>query len=84
MRKHFPGVRQNNLPMTAPHLLSSPIRRADYQLADNLWASTGSIFLTGTQALVRVLVMQGQHDAARGLHTQGFVSGYRGYSNRSR
>ncbi|MDM0111318.1 indolepyruvate ferredoxin oxidoreductase family protein [Variovorax sp. J22R133] len=64
--------------MTAPHLPSSAIRRADYQLADNLWATTGSIFLTGTQALVRVLVMQGQHDAARGLHTQGFVSGYRG------
>jgi indolepyruvate ferredoxin oxidoreductase len=49
-----------------------------YQLADNLNASQGRIFLTGTQALVRLVLMQRQLDRAAGLNTAGFVSGYRG------
>ncbi|QNK67143.1 indolepyruvate ferredoxin oxidoreductase family protein [Variovorax sp. PAMC26660] len=63
--------------MNAPHDTAA-LRRPGYQLSDNLWAPSGSVFITGTQALIRVLVMQGRRDAARGLHTQGFVSGYRG------
>ncbi len=63
--------------MNAPHNATA-LRRPGYQLSDNLWAPSGSVFITGTQALIRVLVMQGWRDAARGLHTQGFVSGYRG------
>ncbi len=63
--------------MNAPHPATA-LRRPDYQLSDNLWADAGSVFLTGTQALIRILAMQGQRDAARGLHTQGFISGYRG------
>jgi indolepyruvate ferredoxin oxidoreductase len=59
---------------TAP----DPIVRPDYQLSDSLWATGGAIFLTGTQALVRLLLMQRQRDAAAGLDTRGFVSGYRG------
>ncbi|MCA0177279.1 MAG: indolepyruvate ferredoxin oxidoreductase family protein [Proteobacteria bacterium] len=54
------------------------IQRPAYALADSLWAEQGAIFLTGTQSLVRLLLMQRQRDAARGLHTEGFVSGYRG------
>ncbi|MBC5767997.1 indolepyruvate ferredoxin oxidoreductase family protein [Ramlibacter albus] len=57
---------------------STPIARPDYQLADSLWARSGAIFLTGTQALVRLMLMQRQRDAAAGLDTQGFISGYRG------
>ncbi|MEZ0207492.1 hypothetical protein, partial [Ideonella sp.] len=57
---------------------ASPIRRPDYRLSDNLWAKDGVVFLTGTQSLVRLLVMQRQRDLARGLNTQGFISGYRG------
>jgi indolepyruvate ferredoxin oxidoreductase len=56
----------------------SPVCRPDYHLSDCLWATQGAIFLTGTQTLVRLLVMQRQRDAAAGLHTQGFISGYRG------
>jgi indolepyruvate ferredoxin oxidoreductase len=58
--------------------MPTPIQRPDYRLADNLWADHGAVFLTGTQALVRLLLMQRRRDAARGLATAGFVSGYRG------
>ncbi|GBH25845.1 indolepyruvate ferredoxin oxidoreductase family protein [Burkholderia vietnamiensis] len=51
---------------------------SDYRLTDNLTATRGRIFLTGTQALVRLLLMQRAADTAQGLNTAGFVSGYRG------
>ncbi|WP_284614897.1 indolepyruvate ferredoxin oxidoreductase family protein [Aquabacterium humicola] len=63
----------------APDALSPPqgdLR--DYRLADNLAARTGQVFLTGTQALVKLLLMQRVLDAEQGLRTAGFVSGYRG------
>ncbi|WP_300454612.1 indolepyruvate ferredoxin oxidoreductase family protein [Accumulibacter sp.] len=41
-------------------------------------ASSGRVFLTGTQALVRLPMLQRQRDEAAGLNTAGFVSGYRG------
>jgi indolepyruvate ferredoxin oxidoreductase len=50
----------------------------DYALDDNLKRATGRVFLTGTQALVRLLCMQKIVDEAQGLNTAGFVSGYRG------
>jgi len=53
-----------------------PLR--DYRLQDNLAATSGAVFLTGTQALVRLLLMQRRLDDAAGLRTAGFVSGYRG------
>ncbi|MEZ5890160.1 MAG: indolepyruvate ferredoxin oxidoreductase family protein [Xanthobacteraceae bacterium] len=37
-----------------------------------------SVFLSGTQALVRLLIEQRAADARAGLNTAGFVSGYRG------
>ena len=52
--------------------------RSDYDLGNSLTARDGQIFLTGTQALVRLLVMQRRLDLERGLDTAGFVSGYRG------
>src|SRR6195952_3504321 len=51
---------------------------ANYQLTDNLNATQGRIFLTGTQALVRLVLMQRVADRAANLNTAGFVSGYRG------
>src|SRR5262245_27703542 len=59
-------------------LLPSSIARPEYRLADSVWAESGVVFLTGTQALVRIALMQRQRDAARGLDTRGFISGYRG------
>ena len=54
----------------------TPLR--PYELSDNLRANSGTVWLTGTQALVRLMLMQRQRDAAAGLRTGGFVSGYRG------
>jgi indolepyruvate ferredoxin oxidoreductase len=51
---------------------------AAYQLEDRYTRSTGRIFLTGTQALVRIMLDQARRDREAGLNTAGFVSGYRG------
>ncbi|OYV01924.1 MAG: pyruvate ferredoxin oxidoreductase, partial [Burkholderiales bacterium PBB5] len=74
--------------MTAPHAHpadpaalpadATALARPGYRLADALWADQGTVFLTGTQALLRLMRMQRQRDAAAGLATQGFLSGYRG------
>jgi indolepyruvate ferredoxin oxidoreductase len=41
-------------------------------------ATAGRVYLSGVQALVRLTVVQRMRDAAAGLSTAGFVSGYRG------
>ncbi len=45
---------------------------------DDKYTRSGRVFLTGTQALVRLPMIQRQRDLARGLNTAGFISGYRG------
>ncbi len=52
--------------------------REDYALDDAFDATRGTVFITGTQALVRLMLMQSDLDRAAGLSTAGFVSGYRG------
>jgi indolepyruvate ferredoxin oxidoreductase len=47
-------------------------------LDDKYALESGRVFLTGTQALVRLLMLQRQRDVLAGLNTAGFVSGYRG------
>lgn len=47
-------------------------------LDDKYLQKEGRVFLTGTQALVRLTIMQRDKDFAAGLNTAGFVSGYRG------
>ena len=47
-------------------------------LEDKYKALSGRIYLTGIQALVRLPMLQQQRDAASGLKTAGFISGYRG------
>ena len=49
-----------------------------YQLDDRYARTEGRVYLTGTQALVRVMLDQARRDRAAGLKTAGFVSGYRG------
>lgn len=50
----------------------------DYALDDRYRRDAGRVFLTGTQALVRLPLMQRALDRAAGLNTAGFISGYRG------
>ncbi|MFN3960887.1 MAG: indolepyruvate ferredoxin oxidoreductase family protein [Parvularculaceae bacterium] len=49
-----------------------------YDLDDRYRRRAGRVFLTGTQALVAILLHQRRLDRAAGLNTAGFVSGYRG------
>lgn len=49
-----------------------------YRLEDRYDRRTGRVFLTGTQALVRIMLDQARRDRARGWTTAGLVSGYRG------
>jgi len=51
---------------------------APLSLDDKYTCASGRIFLTGTQALVRLPLLQRSRDLAAGLHTGGFISGYRG------
>ncbi|MCX7171119.1 MAG: indolepyruvate ferredoxin oxidoreductase family protein [Proteobacteria bacterium] len=47
-------------------------------LDDKYTVIAGRVFLTGTQALVRLPMLQRQRDLAAGLNTAGYISGYRG------
>lgn len=47
-------------------------------LDDKYALESGRVFMTGIQALVRLPILQRQRDAAAGLNTAGFISGYRG------
>ena len=49
-----------------------------YALEDRYALTEGRVFLTGTQALVRIMLDQARRDRAAGLDTAGFISGYRG------
>ncbi len=47
-------------------------------LDDKFDIGQGRIFVTGFQALVRLCLMQKERDRRAGLHTAGFITGYRG------
>lgn len=47
-------------------------------LADKYTLQKGRVFVSGSQALVRLALLQKEADAANGLKTAGFISGYRG------
>ncbi|HHL42869.1 MAG TPA: indolepyruvate ferredoxin oxidoreductase family protein, partial [Hellea balneolensis] len=49
-----------------------------YTLSDRYDREKGRVFLTGTQALVRIAFDQKKRDEKAGLNTAGFISGYRG------
>lgn len=54
------------------------IRLDEYELDDRYRRTKGRAFLTGSQALVAIMLHQRRLDRANGLNTAGFVSGYRG------
>ncbi len=53
-------------------------RLLNVSLADKYDLDTDDVFVNGTQAVVRMCLMQSQLDKARGLNTAGYVTGYRG------
>ncbi len=57
---------------------ASGSRLREVSLDDKYDLSKNRIFLTGTQAIARLLLMQHERDRLAGLNTAGFVSGYRG------
>ncbi|MCH7822792.1 MAG: indolepyruvate ferredoxin oxidoreductase family protein [Proteobacteria bacterium] len=63
---------------TASRIPRSRYPLDNYELLDRYRRESGRVFLTGTQALVRIPLMQRTMDRAAGLNTAGFISGYRG------
>ena len=61
---------------SVPHKRSVPLK--DVSLEDKYDLAAEQVFLSGTQAVVRLLLMQQERDRLAGLKTAGFVSGYRG------
>src|SRR2546423_489958 len=56
----------------------TPASRTMTTLADRYELADGRIFLTGVQALIRLLLDQRRADARAGLRTAMLVSGYQG------
>jgi indolepyruvate ferredoxin oxidoreductase len=50
----------------------------DITLDDKYTLKQGRAFMTGTQALIRLPMMQRERDVAAGLNTAGYITGYRG------
>ncbi len=63
---------------TAAHEIRPSYPLDNYELLDRYRRESGRVFLTGTQALVRIALTQRTMDRAAGLNTAGFISGYRG------
>ncbi len=61
--------------------MTAPLDAPDldhYQLNDRYERQQGRVFLTGTQALVRLPLVQRALDRQREINSAGFISGYRG------
>lgn len=52
--------------------------RQDISLSDKFDLTRSPVLMNGTQALVRLMLMQKARDKAAGLNTAGYVTGYRG------
>lgn len=52
--------------------------RHDVSLSDRFDLEKRDVLLNGTQALVRLMLMQKERDRRAGLNTAGFCTGYRG------
>ena len=50
----------------------------DITLDDKWTLERGRAFMTGTQALIRLPMMQRERDLKAGLNTAGYITGYRG------
>ncbi|MGB7302900.1 MAG: indolepyruvate ferredoxin oxidoreductase family protein [Burkholderiaceae bacterium] len=60
--------------MNAP----ASLNRMEMTLLDRYTADEGWLYMTGMQALVRLPIQQRLRDAAQGINSGGYISGYRG------
>ncbi|HEX7249800.1 MAG TPA: indolepyruvate ferredoxin oxidoreductase family protein [Burkholderiales bacterium] len=58
--------------------MNAPAELAKASLDDKYTLDRGRVFMTGTQALIRLMMLQRERDLKAGLNTAGFISGYRG------
>ncbi len=58
--------------------MGEPFALRDVSLDDRYDLAKSQVFLTGNQAIIRMLLMQRERDRRAGLNTAGLVSGYRG------
>ena len=61
------------VPAASPNSFHTPI-----SLEDKYILPRGRAFMTGTQAFIRLAMMQHQADVKAGLNTAGYITGYRG------
>src|SRR5512137_563434 len=66
------------MPMNAPLPDSVSRALADVSLDDRWTLEGGRAYMSGTQALIRLAMLQRQRDVLAGLNTAGFITGYRG------
>jgi indolepyruvate ferredoxin oxidoreductase len=65
-----------NAPLDRSQLEPQPSH--EISLNDKWTLERGRAFMTGTQALIRLPMMQRERDVAAGLNTAGYITGYRG------
>jgi indolepyruvate ferredoxin oxidoreductase len=71
-----PSMGDRNGSSTKGSDMSSPL--ANSTVRERYCAISGRVYLSGLDALVRLMVIQRFRDRSQGLNTAGFVSGYRG------
>src|SRR5262249_41226865 len=76
LRRPRPGIRLAQLSRGCA--MAQGRQMLTVTLDDKYTVEKGRVYLTGTQALVRLPLMQRQRDLAAGLNTGCFISGYRG------
>jgi len=67
-----------NAPLTSALPLLPEAAADGISLDDKFTLERGRAFMTGTQAIVRLPMLQRQRDLAAGLNTAGYLTGYRG------
>jgi indolepyruvate ferredoxin oxidoreductase len=65
------------LPSALAHAALSEAQQK-ISLDDKFTLDRGRVYMSGTQALIRMMMIQRQRDVSAGLNTGGFISGYRG------
>ncbi|MEN3366510.1 MAG: indolepyruvate ferredoxin oxidoreductase [Burkholderiales bacterium] len=64
--------------MNAPLTSGQRLLPDDISLDDKFTLERGRAFITGTQAFIRLAMLQRQRDLKAGLNTAGYITGYRG------